>query len=134
MLGPGVTFYTLFAVLAVCVLTGVRAQIARPFHKERLIGATGFHLIVATFMVVSDNGTAVQQTVVESMSRHTLELTHSLWHLPVQLLPTYHFAATVLKPPGDAVYFDVMRLTAGFVGNVLETAEIAGGNASRVDL
>jgi hypothetical protein len=54
--------------LVVLALAGDAMPYMWPFHKEKIIGATGIHLVIGTLMAV---------------------------------LPTYHFAATVLKAPGE---------------------------------
>jgi len=73
-----------------------------PFHKERLIGSTGFHLIISLLMVV---------------------------------LPTYHFVTTVLKPPGEAVYFTMMdSVTSMTLPMTLPTTGLAALNVTHPDL
>lgn len=48
----------------------------------------------------------------------------------LQLLPTYHFALTVLKAPGESVYFDVMKA----FGDAPTPSGLAGLNVTRPDL
>ena len=109
-----------------------------PFHKESLFGGLGFHLIVSFLMVVSAPTLVRVSAPSLAPCQHApaphpaprrpfyfyffIHSSHQrvctpccvCWPRSTKVLPVYHFAYSVLAPPGSAPYW---QLHQGFDGS-----------------